>query len=161
MDINDDPIILLMYIGRCLLNDNKTVDFKYYQLDEDEFKTGIITKRDGHPIERMFSKAVYKQLTGTPGIVYRVIVPKENPREHIYASSGKFIGRWHDKQMQVTWQIADDAEKQRIALMKMTKKMVANNLVLERLDPIRVAYKQARGLQKDIILARVVQYITR
>jgi len=156
----ENPTILLMFVSRCILSDGKSEGRVYYQLDEADYKAGVITTRDGEPIDRVFAAKIAKYMGGSAGIVYRVEVPPDNDTQ-IYTGSAKYVGMWKDQEQRAAWQIADSTMGQRIALMKEAKKAKADDSVLECLAPIREAYQRARGLQRSLILARAVQYITR
>lgn len=156
----ENPTILLMYVGRCILSDGKSEGRVYYQLDEADWKAGTITTRDGDTIERVFSAKVSKFMGGSAGIVYRVEVPPEDDSK-IYTGTAQYVGMWKDQEQRAAWQMADSTVGQKIALLKEAKKGKADDSVLECLAPIREAYQRARGLQRSLILARAVQYITR
>jgi hypothetical protein len=155
-----NPTILLLFVGRCVLSDGKSEGRLYYQLSEDDFKAGTIPMEDGEPIERVFSAKISKYLGGNPGIVYRVEVPADNQTQ-IFPSSARYVGRWEDQDQCAAWQMADQTKGQQISLMKEHGRAKRQDDVLECLAPIREAYQRARGMQRSLILARAVQYITR
>lgn len=155
-DKQPNPSVLLLYIGRCLLTDGKSEGRLFYQIDEDVMRRGELPES---PQEVVLSG---KGLTmgGNPGLIYRVEQPPDNPAQY-YTGSARYAGRWNDPETCARWQISDQAQGQRLALIRDEKKARRRDDVLECLAPIREAYQRARGVQRSLILARAVQYITK
>lgn len=155
-DKQPNPVVLLLYIGRCLLTDGKSEGRLFYQISEDEMRRGELPEE---PREIVLNG---KGLTmgGNPGIIYRVEQPPDNPAQ-FYTGTARYAGRWNDSERCAEWQIADQAQGQRLALIREEKKARRRDDVLECLAPIREAYQRARGVQRSLILARAVQYITK
>ena len=158
MEKIENPTMLLMFVSRCVLSDGKSEGRVYYEVDE-SYKDAVLPSE--RPKERIFlAKKVSKYMGGSAGIVYRVEVPSNNP-EQIYTATAEYVGMWPDQEQRAAWQVADQAAGQKIALMKAAKKAKKDDAVLDCLAPIREAYQRARGVQRSLILARAVQYITR
>lgn len=155
-----NPTVLLMYVGRCILSDGKSEGRIYYELTESDYRAGVITTRDGDTIERVFSKKSAKWMRGSPGIVYAVEYPADDPTK-IYPSTARYVGLWEDRAQRIAWQLADSVIRQQYLLKQQEKKAQKDDAVLECLAPIRAAYQQASGVQRNLVLARVVQYLTR
>ena len=156
----ENPTILLLYVGR-RAREGESEARRYYQLEEADFKAGVVTmSAEGFPVERLFAAKVVASMGGMPGMVYRV---ESHPGDttKIYPGTAQYAGTWPDKEQRAAWQITDSVEGQKIALTKKHKAAKADDAVLECLAPIRRAYQRARGMQKNLVLARAVQYITR
>lgn len=105
-------------------------------------------------------KNAAKYMGGSAGIVYSVEQPADNPNS-LFTGTASYRGTWPDQERRAAWQLADQTAGQQIALAKKAKKAKADDAVLECLEPIREAYRNARGMQRNLILARAVQYITK
>lgn len=156
-----NPTILLVLVGRCILSDGKSEGRVYYEVDPDDFEAGVVTLREGAPLERVYARTAAKDMGGSAGIVYRVETVPGVPKSRIYLHTAQYVGLWPDQEKRAEWQLSDHAVGQRIALMKEHRKSKRDDSVLECLAPIRDAYRRARGAQKSLMLARAVMYITR
>ena len=175
------PTILLMAAGRYIGSDGKSEGRKFYQVTEDELAAGSTPESEPAAIgsegaverafaladnpwaerERLYSgKRLAKYMGGSPGMVYRVEVDPED-ESTIYTATAQYVGQWPNQEQRAEWQMLDSTVGQKIALMKSAKKAKNHDDVLECLEPIREAYRRARGMQRSLILARAVQYITR
>jgi hypothetical protein len=175
------PTILLMYVGRYIGSDGKSEGRKFYHITQDEWDAGVVPESKPAAIgsegaverafalasnpwaerERFYSgKRLAKYMGGSPGMVYRVEVDPEDAST-IYTATAQYVGVWPDQKQRAEWQMLDSTVGQKIALMKKAKKAKNQDDVLECLEPIREAYRKARGMQRSLILARAVQYITR
>jgi len=176
------PTVLLMAVGRCIMSDGKSEGRRFYEITEDELDTGTPPDdkvpddvedkyRAAHAMAlvedpwyarmRVYGgKGVGKNMGGSPGMVYCVEVDPEDAST-IYSGTAQYVGQWPDREQRATWQMLDSTMGQKIALMRKAKKAKNQDDVLECLEPIREAYRKARGMQRNLILARAVQYITR
>lgn len=136
----------------------------YVPITEEMLKTGEIAA--DYIEERSFNfsgkalKNAVRYMGGSAGIVYAVEQPADNPNS-LFTGTAAYRGTWPDQEQRATWQMADQTAGQQIALAKQAKRAKSDDAVLECLAPIREAYSQARGMQRSLILARAVQYITR
>jgi len=105
-------------------------------------------------------KNAAKYMGGSAGIVYSIEQPADNLNS-VYTGTARYHSMWPDEERRAAWQMADQTAGQQIALAKKAKKAKSDDAVLECLEPIREAYQRARGMQRSLILARAVQYITR
>ena len=160
-----NPTILLLFVGRCTLSDGKTEGRVFYRIEEDELEGGNDAFLDDESVIAgrrvvLGGRGLNAHMGGNPGIVYRVEQPPDDDTSYFIATA-RYAGRWENQEQCAAWQMADSAKGQQIALMKDHKRAKRQDDVLECLAPIREAYKKARGLQRNLILARAVQYITR
>jgi len=153
-----NPTILLMFVSRCLLSDSKEGRV-YYQVTERQLEDGDLGDDDPMQIT-LGAKGASKHMGGSAGIVYRVEQPPDNP-DRFYIGTAQYVATWPDREQRAAWQMQDQTMGQKIALMKEAKKAKRDDAVLECLAPIREAYQRARGMQRNLLLARAVQYITR
>ena len=98
---------------------------------------------------------------GRPGGIYTVEYPAQREGNTIYVKTFKYVGFWPDEALAIAWQTRHDAHTTLERLEKKRAKETGTNLVAEQLEPIREAYQKAVGLERSVILAQVVSYITR
>jgi len=152
------PTILLMFVSRCVLDDGKEGRI-YYRITDEQLEDSDLG--DDAPMQfTLGGRSSSKYMGGAAGIVYRVEQPPDNP-DQIYTATARYEGTWPDREQRAAWQVTDQTKGQEIALKKEAKKAKRDDAVLECLAPIREAYQRARGMQRNLLLARAVQYITR
>ena len=156
--MSENPTTLLMFVSRCLLRDGKEGRI-YYPITEEELEIGVLGDDSSDKVA-LGARAASKHMGGSAGIVYRVEQPPDNP-DRFYIGTAQYVGTWPDKKQCVAWQMYDQTKGQQIALEKKAKKAKTDDAVLECLEPVREAYKRARGVQRSLLLARAVQYIVR
>lgn len=152
-----NPTTLLMFVSRITMTGDKEGRL-YYEVTERQLEDGDL---GDEPLLQIIlsTKGASKYMGGGAGIVYRVEQPPDNPNS-FYTGTAQYVGTWPDKEQRTAWQMQDQTMGQKIALMKEAKKSKSYDAVLECLEPIREAYSRARGLQRNLILARAVKYIT-
>ena len=152
-----NPTILLLMVQRyrTAKGDEGRI---YYEITRDELETGKMDMATVEGRERFYSgKNAIKYMGGSAGIVYEV----EAKGASVFPGTARYVGMWPDREKRAEWQLVDKVEGQKIALAKEHKKAKREDAVLECLEPIRLAYRNARGARRSLILARAVQYITR
>jgi len=147
--------ILVLVLGRCVLQGGKP-GVELAEVTEEELEAA----RDGVKLEpresMVYGRPSLKAFQAGAGSVYKVESPKDGT---IIPSSATFRGLWPDEAHRVLLQVKDRASRTELERRKAEAK--ARRLTgLEGLEPIRDAYRQARGVHKSIILAQVVAYIT-
>lgn len=148
--------VLLVFVRRVDL-DGGQEGRVYYRVTDAEFRTGTLPDDIGEATH-IYSKKVGKHMGGRAGIVYRVPSPKPGT---IVPGEAKWAGLWPNDERRVEWQSLDDAWYLANQLQKKTKAAKEDDAILECLEPLRSAYWSSVGLQRNILLARVVQYLTR
>lgn len=139
--------IQLVYIGMRVGKGGKAFQtFKKIEADG--------TLEDG---DRWYSKVKH---TGRPGGVFKVECDAAD-ESTIYSGTLTYQHMWDDEEQVATWQAQHDAYNAADRARKRFKKDTGANRVLECLEPIREAYHNATGLERQVILAQAVSYITR
>lgn len=160
---DDRPKKLLMFVQRCYVSGGKE-GYLYYEITDDEMHLGEFDERnfDGESRERVYSvnKQTRKHMSGSPGMIFRVEYDPDRPST-IFSNTGYYVGQWPDQKQRAEWQMLDHTFGQELRLKKELKKAKRDDSILECLRPIRMAYSNAVGVQRSLILARAVQYITR
>ena len=159
----ENPKVLLLYMGpirstkkkklSCWLLvtqddiDNKTIDpdFEFEHYHEDKM--------------RIFSIAVAKKVYASVGNVYEFEVDTPEATS-IYQNTGKYHCKWKDKRACVIWDARSAAIEAEFDAEAKLKQVSHTRSLREVLEPVRHAYKQARGVHKSHLLAQVVRYIT-
>lgn len=154
-----NPTTLLLFVIRCVLGGDKEGRI-YYEITEAELESGVLVASSRTTQVALSAKVASKHMGGSAGIVYRVEHPPGDT-EKFYTGTAEYVGLWPDKKQRAAWQVYDQTKGQQIALLKRMKKAKADDAMLECLEPIREAYQRARGLQRNLLIARAVQYITR
>lgn len=114
----------------------------------------------------IYDKKVIKlsRLAARPGLVFEfkgsVREEAGEDRLSIIASSGRYVQEWPDAAKVLEWDAEDRANRLMIDLLAAGKTAGGKNPMLESLRPVREAYKRLRGLQRSLLLAKVVEYIT-
>lgn len=160
MTENNEPNtkILLVYIGRRILSDGKE-GHAYLRVSDADIQSCVVPSDVLH--RHVFATKNTKEMSGTPGTIYRVDAPPGDQVSSIFPDTATYFKMWPDKDKRAEWQISDHAVGMELRLLKEQAKAQRHDDVEECLAPIRAAYQQARGVQRNLILARAVQYITR
>jgi hypothetical protein len=109
--------------------------------------------------ERCYSKPL---TGGRPGALWEFERPSPPDSEGtVYTSNAKYVGQYQDQKTVVGWQTEHDAARVADLARKRMEKETRPNRVMECLEPIREVYRRSRGLERQIIIAQVVAYITK
>lgn len=154
---------LFLSLGRIRTWDAKEYR-RYVPITQEMLDAGEIDQ--GYIEERAFTfggkslRNANKHMGGSAGIVYAVEQPADNP-DSLFIATALWHATWPDQDQRAIWQMADQTAGQQIALDKKGKKAKSDDALMECLEPVREAYHNARGLQRNLILARMVQYVTK
>jgi len=144
--------VLLVNTGRCVLADSKE-GYRLIEVTSEQFDAGKLPN-DGEPW--IFGKRITKHLGRTPGMVFEVDVTAATAK----LATAQYKGLWPDEEHRARWDIEHRALGQKFKLEAQKKKDERLSAFECRLNPIRDAYRHARGLQRSLMLAHVVRYIT-
>jgi hypothetical protein len=144
--------ILLVNTGRCTLSNLKE-GYRFIEVTSKSCATGRIPDNQKRWI---FDKSVTKHLGRAPGMIFEVEVTDNSA----ILSTADYKGLWPDKDQQARWEVEHRTLGQKFQLDARKKKDERFSAFEERLDTIRLAYRNARGLQRSLILAHVVKFIT-
>ena len=145
--------VLLINIGRCTLSDLKE-GYSFIEVTPDQFSYGNLPNDEKR---WTFGKNIAKHLGRAPGMVFKVEVSETS----IKLDTSEYQGLWPDNDQRARWDIEHRTLGQKFSLEAQKKKDERLNAFEHRLEPIRDAYRHARGLQRSLILANVVKYITK
>lgn len=115
---------------------------------------------DGVTLEKESRKYSKLKSVGRAGSMWLVEVSPDQ-ESTIYTNTMKYEGMWGATYKVVEWQALSDAAATAIAYEKRKAKDTSVNEVFECLEPLRKAYGKAVGRERQILLAQVVEYVTR
>jgi hypothetical protein len=139
-----------------------TIKFVYIGVREDGHPQFYEVGDDGELKKKLWSFTA-KGLTGlgNAGAIYRFKQPHDSPDSILtHRSNREYVGQWSNESDVVAWQAASEAARAVYRAEKRRKKETGVNRFKEQLEPVRLAYSQARGLERHTLLALVVAYIT-
>jgi hypothetical protein len=149
-----NPTMLMICLG--LVPGQKKPLSKWFQVSEEEFKTGTIgpgamlTDR-----ERLYEAKTAK--LADAGQVFRVEYKADEPTT-IYPRTLTFLGLWPDVNQRVLW--AAEAREVRMVMDAQKQQRNTDDALVAQLKPVREAYRRAIGANKARLLASVVAIIT-
>jgi len=115
---------------------------------------------DGITLEKESRSYSKLKNIGCAGSIWSVEVSPDQ-ESTIYTNTMKYEGMWGSTYKVVEWQALSDAAITAIGLERRKAKETSNNEVFECLEPLRKAYAKAVGRERQILLAQVVEYVTR
>ncbi|MHC4621180.1 MAG: hypothetical protein ACYTEQ_25820 [Planctomycetota bacterium] len=107
--------------------------------------------------DRWYSKI---KSVGRPGGIFRMECSVDDDST-VYSATAQYQDLWDDEDLVATWQAKHDAATATDRARKRFQKDTRVNRVFECLEPVRNAYARATGLERQVILAQAVSYITR
>lgn len=146
--------VLLVNMGRTILSDRKE-GYRFLEVSEHNFETGKLPASEDSRVWA-FGKSITKHLGRAPGMVFEVKVSTDS----VKLDTVQYKGLWPDEEHRARWDTEHRALGNQLALEARKKKDERFSAFEDRLEPIRDAYRAARGLQRSIILAHVVRFIT-
>lgn len=156
------PTLLLMYLGDFAGEKNKILG-GYVRLSAEQFEAGElpveiddISAGDGLAFYQ--KKSTTTGMRGSPGMVYEV---EGEDVSQIYPRSARYSGQWPNREHRARWQLEHQSRRAVIDLHNRKKKDQRDDPLMECLEPVRRAYKRAVGAQRNVLLAQVVERITR
>lgn len=152
--------ILLLYLGEHWQEGKRFCRFVRLTEEMIAGKEPLVLANDA-----IFDRKAIKlsKLAARPGLVFEFqgsIDPLNHNHLTIVPSSGRYVRQWPDEASVVAWDAEDRANRMAINLLAAGKTAGEENPTLEALRPVREAYKRLRGLQRSLLLAKVVEYIT-
>lgn len=103
------------------------------------------------------------QSGATPGAIFELQGKRTGENGDglaITLESGVYKGRLDQEILVAQWQAEHRAQQELIAARSKAKKELRRNLMLERLEPIRLAYQNANYSARHHILAAVIKAVT-
>lgn len=100
-----------------------------------------------------------RRMTGRAGTLYRVEVNREEGQ--LKVGGAEVIGVWEDEDDRRRWSILEDTAKAEFDGDQRRREIEKEVAWKEGLDPIRRAYGEAVGVNRQRIVAAVVEYICR
>jgi hypothetical protein len=107
--------------------------------------------------ERWYTKDIMKH--ATPGSLWRA-QGKVTPEGTTIRFGGHYVGRYADSARVARWQAENQATREKYELESTKSKKLRERLDYEAMDPIRLAYQKASSLERGLILANAVRFIT-
>lgn len=104
----------------------------------------------------LFPKPLQKG--AAPGVIY--LMEGDKLGANLFINSGSFQGRYIDLDEVARWQIQDAAARAEIRGQKAVKEELGKRYDLNRLLPFRLAYEKGNVVQRGMIIAGIVHYIT-
>lgn len=147
--------VLFLNMGRTVLSDNKE-GYRFLEVSNTNFELGEIPASEDSRVWA-FGKSVTAHLGRAPGMVFEVDVTSDS----VKLATAKYKGLWPDDEHRLTWEALHKTLGDQLRLEARKKKDERFNNFEHRLEPIRDAYRNARGLQRSLILAHVVRFLTR
>jgi hypothetical protein len=148
---------LLVFARECDLIDKKPGAI-FYRMTREEFEQ---EKKFEFDDSREMVFAAKNLRTGQPGMVYEFEIEiRDNGNWAVYFQTQTFVGRWHDKQQALNWDIENRSFINRRDVLKMEKKEAAISLLRETLAPLREKYKDLPYPHRQAFLAAVIYNIT-
>lgn len=152
------PRITLVYTG--VSYDAKGSKFyDYYDVDvvEKDGDTIYTIKSDGNDLKaRSYSASIGDC---TPGGVFSIETdPAADGR--VFKGTAKFLALWPDEAKRAQWITQSRANEAAHREAKRMKELMQDNAAVDRLEPIKQAYKRSGTEVRRQILAEVIRYIT-
>lgn len=155
VDVTTEKKIVLIYAGDSISSDKKRSQMwlEMDGLENDGREFPRLYDDDGANRVRLYSSLMKFVLVGE--IVEFV---ETNPEKgSIKSSSGVRRGKWENEADRIAWKARDASTNMELEARKKSKQ----DELLESLAPAREAYKRLGGLQRNMLLAKIVLYITR
>jgi hypothetical protein len=152
--------ILLVYVGFYMSHDRQEQYAEYYAVTPDELRDGVLTSLDSQRrIYDWHSKNVRRFLRGSVGMVYEVECGGDEGS--IFSDSARFVGRWPNETDSVRWAARHRTRLAEYEVDKARDKATKFDAVKNALDPVRAAYQALPGMQRQLFLAQIVDYLNR
>jgi len=146
--------VLLLNMGRTVLSNNKE-GYRFLEVSNTNFELGEIPASEDTRVWA-FGKSVTSHLGRAPGMVFEVNVTANS----VKLDTVKYRGLWPDDEYRLQLDVEHKTLGDHLKLEARKKKDERFNNFEHRLEPIRDAYRNARGLQRSLILAHIVRFIT-
>jgi hypothetical protein len=107
----------------------------------------------------VFDRKVKRSMGGNPGTMYRV--DAVNGGASIFASTAEWMGRYADRRQTMLWEAQSRTTEAEHAARLSAKEAEKFSELFASLDPARKTYRGAIGTNRQMLLAIMVEYITR
>jgi hypothetical protein len=153
-EVSTTRTVLLLNMGRTVLSDNKE-GYRFLEVSNTNFELGEIPASEDSRVWA-FGKSITTHLGRAPGMVFEVDVSADS----VKLGTVQYKGLWPNEEHRLRWEAEHKTLGDHLRLEARKKKDERFNNFEHRLEPIRDAYRNARGLQRSLILAHVVRFIT-
>lgn len=151
--------VTLLFVG-LRGRDNKFFDAWVDLTGKEACNEGSEFKQDDHIDPYMFN---YKNrlAEATPGQIFSFDAEHADKSFTVQIGSGQYLGMWLNVPDVTKWQAAHLAVVRTAEMAEVSKKEGANRFDLEALRPFREAHRVLQPDQQQMLLAQIIEFITR